>query len=129
MKTKGNWVIKYEDGFYYCGNNSFDKQLRKAQIYHWKEAAEEQAENMKTRRYSKVADTTWEIIEVVPPQELRDTEAAWIPHGEGEDGNEIVYECSNCRWCALNDYRGRSTDSRFCPHCGKRMINSTMLED
>ena len=129
MKTKGNWVIKYEDGFYYCGNNNFDKQLRKAQIYHWKEAVEEQAENMKTRRYSKVADTTWEVIEVVEPKELKDTEAEWIPHGEGEDGNEIVYECSNCRWCALNDYRGRSTDSRFCPRCGKRMINSTMEED
>ena len=58
MKTKGNWVIKTSTGLYWCGANLFDEQIRKAQIYHWKEAAEEQAENMKTRRYSKVADTT-----------------------------------------------------------------------
>jgi predicted RNA-binding Zn-ribbon protein involved in translation (DUF1610 family) len=53
-------------------------------------------------------------------------EAEWIPHQE-EDG--IKYECSSCRYMALNDYRGRSTDSLYCPHCGKRMINSTMEED
>lgn len=54
-------------------------------------------------------------------------EAEWIPHQE-ED--RIEYECSSCRYMALNDYRGRSTDSLYCPHCGKRMINSTMpLED
>ena len=124
MKTKGNWVIKYEDGFYYCGNNSFDKQFRKAQIYHWKEAAEEQAENMKTRRYSKVADTKWEVIEVIPPQELKDTEAEWL-----HDDKSDYFVCSCCGRAALNDYRGESVDSLFCPHCGKRMINSTMPED
>lgn len=53
-------------------------------------------------------------------------EAEWIPHQE-ED--RIEYECSSCRWMALNDYRGRSTDSCFCPHCGKLMINSTIEED
>ena len=123
MKTKGNWVIKYEDGFYYCGNNSFDKQLRKAQIYHWKEAAEEQAENMKTRRYSKVVDTKWEIIEVVPPQELKDTEAEWIKAeykleiGKNKFLSKSIPKCSSC---------GSTTAiiSNFCPHCGKRMINS-----
>ena len=125
MKTKGNWVIKYEDGFYYCGNNSFDKQLRKAQIYHWKEAAEEQAENMKTRRYSKVADTKWEIVSVIPPQELKDTEAEWFTVIDSEP----VYACSNCKCSALNDYRGNSVASKFCPHCGKRMTNSTIEED
>ena len=54
-------------------------------------------------------------------------EAEWIPHQE-ED--RIEYECSSCRYMALNDYRGRSTDSLYCPHCGKYMTNSTMpLED
>ncbi len=125
MKTKGHWVIKYEDGFYYCGNNAFDKQLRKAQIYHWKEAAEEQAENMKKRRYSKVADTAWEVIAVVPPQELKDTEAEWLTV---IDSNP-VYACSYCKASALRNRVGRSMDTRFCPHCGRRMINSTMLED
>ena len=123
MKTKGNWVIKYEDGFYYCGNNSFDKQLRKAQIYHWKEAAEEQAENMKTRRYSKVADTTWEIISVIPPQEQKEIEASWYQAMP----DDVI--CSNCEYSALNDYRGNPVKSKFCPHCGKLMINSDVPED
>jgi predicted RNA-binding Zn-ribbon protein involved in translation (DUF1610 family) len=47
----------------------------------------------------------------------------WIVYQE-EDG--IAYECNNCYWCALNDYRGRSTASRFCPRCGKYMINHEM---
>lgn len=127
MKTKGNWVIKYEDGFYYCGNNLFDKQLRKAQIYHWKEAAEEQAENVRTRRYSKVADTKWEVIAVVEPKELKDTEAKWIK--DYDAGMDVVYVCSNCRASALNDYRGNSVASQFCPKCGKLMVNNDQPED
>ena len=123
MKTKGNWVIKYEDGFYYCGNNSFDKQLRKAQIYHWKEAAEEQAENMKTRRYSKVADTIWEVVAVVPPRESKELEASWYQAMP----DDVI--CSNCEYSALNDYRGNPVKSKFCPHCGKLMINSDVPED
>lgn len=43
-KTKGLFVIKFSTGHYFCGHLSFDKQLRKAKIYAWKEAAEEYAE-------------------------------------------------------------------------------------
>lgn len=128
MKTKGNWVIKYESGVYFCGNSAFDKQLRKAKVYHWKEAAEEQAENMRTKRYSPVVDETYEIIEISEPKELRDTEAFWI-WKMCFDVDESDYICSNCRGLALNDYDGRPIESRFCPYCGKRMINSTMPED
>ena len=127
MKTKGNWVIKTSTGLYWCGQNLFDEQIRKAQIYHWKEKAEEQAAYLWKR--NKIENVTWEVIAVVEPKELKDTQAEWIAHGEGEDGNTISYECSNCRYFALNDYRGNSTDSKFCPHCGKFMINSTMPED
>jgi Zn finger protein HypA/HybF involved in hydrogenase expression len=116
MKTKGNWVIKYEDGFYYCGNNFFDKQLRKAQIYHWKEAAEEQAVSMRTRRYSKVADTKWEVIAVIPPQEQKAMEAVWQVSGAFDD----FLKCSNCGeswpWATAAYFL-------FCPHCGKHMTN------
>ncbi len=125
MKTKGNWVIKTSGGGYWCGNSYFDPQLRKAQVYHWKEKAEEQIEVIKKRKYF-APDMEYEIVAISEPKELKDTEAEWFPHQE-EDG--IVYECSNCRWMALNDYRGRSTDSRFCPHCGKFMVNSTMPDD
>lgn len=125
MKTKGNWVIKTSEGGYWCGNAHFDPQLRKAQVYHWKEAAEDQIEVIKRRKYIS-SDITFEVVAISEPKELKDTEAMWFPHQE-ED--EILYECSNCRWMALNDYRGRSTDSKFCPNCGKRMINSMMPED
>lgn len=125
MKTKGHWVIKTSAEGYWCGNAHFDPQLRKAQVYHWKEAAEDQIEVIKKRKYIS-SDITFEVVAISEPKELKDTEAEWFPHQE-EDG--IVYECSSCRWMALNDYRGRSTDSKFCPHCGKRMINSTVPED
>lgn len=124
MKTKGNWVIKTtKSALYWCGNNLFDGQLRKAQIYHWKEAAEDQVARLKQKDKS-LATVTFEIIEISEPKELKDTEAEWNCFVD-----EGIYVCSNCGRAALNDYRGRSADSRFCPHCGKRMINSTMPED
>ena len=123
MKTKGNWVRKTSAGGYWCGNAGFDPQLRKAQVYHWKEKAEEQIEVIKKRKYIS-ADIEFEVVAISEPKELKDTEAKWqIVDGEPE---EDVYACSNCGFSALNDWKGRSTDSRFCPHCGKFMINSTM---
>ena len=126
MKTKGNWVIKTSGGLYWCGQNLFDEQIRKAQIYHWKEKAEEQAAWIWKR--NKISeDVTWEVIEVVEPKELKDTEAEWIK--DYDTGLDLVYVCSHCGMSALNDYRGSSTDSKFCPHCGKYMTNSTMPLD
>lgn len=59
-------------------------------------------------------------------EELKDTEAHWL---EFYDRNfNVCYSCSDCGVSALNDYRGNSVDSRFCPNCGKRMVNSTMEE-
>lgn len=128
MKTKGYWVIKTSTGLYWCGQNLFDEQIRKAQIYHWKENAEEQATYIWKR--NKISeDVTWEVIAVVEPKELKDTEAHWIWKMNLANNEDTYYVCSNCNYSALNDYRGRSTDSLFCPHCGKRMINSTMPED
>ena len=126
MKTKGNWVIKTSTGLYWCGQNLFDEQIRKAQIYHWKEKAEEQATYI-WRRNNISENVTWEIVAVVEPKELKETEAEWIKDYDTVLG--VVYICSECKYSALNDCRGRSTDSKFCPHCGKRMINSTMPED
>ena len=123
MKTKGHWVIKTSAGGYWCGNASFDPQLRKAQVYHWKEKAEEQIEVIKKRKYIP-ADLEFEVVAISEPRELKDTEAEWL-YSEVDP----VYICSACGYCDLNDYRGRSTDSRFCPHCGKFMINSTIEED
>lgn len=55
---------------------------------------------------------------------MKQNEAKWEFH---ED--DLFYTCSNCGSSALNDCFGQSTDSKFCPHCGKRMINSTMEDD
>lgn len=119
MKTKGNWVIKTSGGGYWCGNSYFDPQLRKAQVYHWKEKAEEQIEVIKKRKYF-APDMEYEIVAISELKELKDTEAEW----------EAEFDCcSSCGRSALNDYRGNPVLSRFCPNCGKRMINSTMPED
>lgn len=114
MKTKGHWVIKTSTGLYWCGANLFDEQIRKAQIYHWKEKAEEQAEWIWKR--NKISDDiTWEIIEVVPPQELKDTQAKWFVSGMFDD----FLKCSNCDeswpWQTAVEFT-------FCPKCGKLMI-------
>ncbi len=123
MKTKGHWVIKTSTGRYWCGANLFDEQIRKAQIYHWKEKAEEQAAWIWKR--NKISeDVTWEVIAVVEPKELKDTEAEWLNAPE-----DPVFICSVCGYSALNDYKGNSVASKFCPHCGKYMTNHTQEED
>jgi hypothetical protein len=76
MKTKGNWVIKTSGGGYWCGNSYFDPQLRKAQVYHWKEKAEEQIEVIKKRKYF-APDMEYEVVASSEPKELKDTEAEW----------------------------------------------------
>ncbi len=124
MKTKGHWAIKTSAGGYWCGNAHFDHQIRKAQIYHWKEAAEEQIEVIKKRKYIS-ADITFEVIAVVPPQELKDTEAEWLTVLNAP----LVFACSYCHETALNDPFGQSIDSKFCPHCGKYMINHTQEDE
>ena len=74
MKTKGNWIIKTSAGGYWCGPAHFDNQIRKAQIYHWKEAAEEQIEVIRRRKYISDETITFEVIPVVEPMELPEHE-------------------------------------------------------
>lgn len=73
-KTKGNWVIKTSAGGYWCGNAHFDPQIRKAQIYHWKEAAEGMIKQLYERKYITDSSITVSVISVVEPQELQDYE-------------------------------------------------------
>ena len=124
MKTKGHWGIKSSAGGYYCGYGNFDSQIRNIQIYHWKEKAEEQIEVLKKRGYLPEG-ITCEVIEVVEPKERRETEAEWLTEYT-DDGHPY---CSNCKYSALNNYRGLPIKSKFCPHCGKYMTNNDQPED
>ena len=45
--------------------------------------------------------------------------ARWLYDEEDE-----YFYCSNCKASALNNYRGLSTNSRFCPECGAEMENT-----
>lgn len=66
-KTKGLFVIKFSTGHYFCGHLSFDKQLRKAKIYAWKEAAVEYAEYLinQVRYNTQLAPSTeYKIVSV-----------------------------------------------------------------
>lgn len=123
MKTKGFWVIKTSAGGYWC-SGSFDPQLRKAHVYTWKEKAEEMIEVMIKRKYLP-SDITYEVVAVSEPKELKDTEAEWLTINHSIP----VYACSSCHAPALCDRRGRAIDSKFCPHCGKFMINYTPEDD
>lgn len=49
-----------------------------------------------------------DVVEVV--------HARWIWNEENE-----CFVCSNCELSALNDYRGDSTNSNYCPSCGAKM--------
>lgn len=121
MKTKGNWVIKTSTGLYWCGANLFDEQIRKAQIYHWKEKAEEQAAWIWKR--NKISeDVTWEVIAVIPPQEQKAMEAIWQVSGIFDD----FLKCSNC---GVSYPWATAAEFVFCPRCGKYMINHIQEDD
>jgi hypothetical protein len=127
MKTKGFWVIKTSGGGYWC-SGSFDPQLRKAHIYTWKEKAEEQIQVFIKRKYMP-PEVTYEVVAVAEPAELSDTQADWRHLVDDDVTGLPLYVCSNCAYSALNDYRGNSAASRYCPNCGKFMINHQQPED
>ena len=57
------YILKNENDIYYCGLNIFDKQLRKAKIYHSLCYAEEAIENIK-KRNPEYRDAVWRIVKV-----------------------------------------------------------------
>ncbi len=77
--------------------------------------------------------------EIVGADTLQGPETKCDTEDSGESKNKAewfivnhsipIYACSSCHSPALHNRVGRSLDTRFCPHCGKRMINSTMEDD
>jgi hypothetical protein len=64
------------------------------------------------------ADKLYGIIKNSPtidPESLR-PKGRWIWNEEYE-----CWACSNCELSTLNNYRGNSTDSNYCPTCGADM--------
>ena len=64
-------------------------------------------------------------IEVIPVDAVGDAptvDAVPVVHGRWiwSEENEC-WVCSNCEMSALNDYRGNSTASDYCPKCGAKM--------
>ena len=72
------------------------------------------------------ADNMIEVVE-------EEVEATQVKHDDGSAEwiwNELCecWECSVCRWSALNDYKGESTRSNFCPTCGLLMKNRYTMD-
>ena len=61
--TDSGYVLKTEDGLYYCGMNIFDKQLRMSKIYHSKRYAEDAKKTMEQRKGCHICLVHVEITE------------------------------------------------------------------
>ena len=72
-----------------------------------------------------------ELVKNAAPKAARnnDTHARWASLVYDGATGLPLFVCSNCAYSALNDFRGRSTASKFCPHCGKYMTNHQQPED
>ena len=58
-----------------------------------------------------------EIVNKAPAMDVQPIIHAWWKF----DSAHECYECSNCGMSALNNYRGISVNSDYCPHCGSLM--------
>ena len=90
----------------------FDSQIRKAQIYHWKEAAEEMIEQLYRRKYITDSSITTSVIPIVEPRELqdyeKDLETAYnkgFSAGYAEAQKNIIAEAQKCAIRSLKKSR------------------------
>ena len=61
--TDSGYVLKTEEGLYYCGMNIFAKPLRMAKIYHSKRYAQDAKEMVEQRKGCHVSFVRVEITE------------------------------------------------------------------
>ena len=67
-----------------------------------------------------VDDIIWAVEKLIDAQ--RTVDAVPVVHGRWIWNEECeCWSCSVCEASALNDYRGNSTASDYCPNCGADM--------
>ena len=72
MKDKKLYVVKFNNGLYWCGYNTADKQLRKAKIYtSIKYAQEAGMDCLSRRKHINLTADDFQVVEV----ELKEKEA------------------------------------------------------
>lgn len=98
------FAIKFNDGYYWCGYNNSDKQLRKAVLYKSIKMAEETAKDCMTRvEYIRPYDNkivSYEIIEITIAegdleQQLAIIKKALLKASKEAFGNKISFVSSN----------------------------------
>jgi len=64
------------------------------------------------------------LREAADALEKLDRHGRWVWDAENE-----CWLCSTCEQSALNNYRGNSADSNYCPNCGARMDGDADAEE
>ena len=104
---------------------TFDKEY----AYNYMKSANEDWSNYCQEcydNYERPADNEIFVYEeeVEASEVKHEVEAEWIYDEENE-----CFICDNCKSSALNNYRGPSYNSRFCPECGSKMIYNGKIRD
>ena len=104
---------------------TFDKEEAYAYRDHANEDWEEYVQDC-LDNYEPYADNEIFVYEEeVEASEIKhEVKAEWIYDEEND-----CYICSECKSAALNNYRGFSTDSTYCPTCGAHMISNHIIKD
>ena len=98
----------------YIERESLIEVLRKSHSYH-----------ARTSRDSSLLGRDIRLVKEQPAADVVE-----VVHGEwiwNEDCE--CWVCSVCELSALNNYRGLSVNSEYCPHCGKKMDGGNRNDD
>lgn len=104
---------------------TFDKEEAYAYRDHANEDWEEYKQDCLDNYEPYVDNEIFVYEEEVEASEIKhEVKGEWIYDEEND-----CYICSECKSSALNNYRGLSTDSPYCPTCGAHMISNHIVKD
>lgn len=115
---KKMYVVQSDDGEFWCGMNIWDKQLRKAKIFHSLKYAGECCERFKQRN-PKIVEVSLSVAE-----EKDHEHCEWC-----EPGNEVCGTCKRffdlngqgCSAEAIEEQCVAYIPIGFCPNCGAKV--------